>query len=85
MSEKLCLSPSETFHMPSSRMPGMSIAMTPFFRRMSWRRVVVCLPRPSFSRMPPVSMTSPSARALIRLDFPTPDAPRNTIVLPGFR
>lgn len=66
-------------------MPGVSIASTPFSSRSSWRWVVVCLPRPSFSRMPEVRMTSPPASAFTRVDFPAPDGPRKTTVLPGFR
>ena len=63
-------------------MPGVSTSRPPPGSTCSSRAVVVCRPRPS-SRISRVAASVSPARALARLDFPTPDGPTIAAVRPG--
>ena len=62
--------------------PGVSMMQPPPGSRCSERAVVVCMPRPSFTRTPPVSWTAAPSKVLVSVDLPAPDEPRTTSVSP---
>src|SRR3954466_11357194 len=64
-------------------MPGVSTSRPAPGSRYSSRAVVVCRPRPSPSRTSRVGATVRPARALARLDLPTPEGPPMAAVRPG--
>ena len=74
--------PSALSHIPSSRIPGVSITQPPFASGINSRRVVVCLPLPS-SPISPVSRYSSPISLFISVDLPTPEEPINAAVLPS--
>ena len=85
ISAKVSLMPSPESVTPISRIPGVSISVTPSPRSISCLWVVVWRPSPSSSRISAVFMTSRPARAFIRVDLPAPEEPRRQIVTPGFK
>src|SRR5438093_1939604 len=70
-------------HRASSRIPGVSRTRPPSGRRWSCRRVVVCRPCPSSSRISRVAATSAPASRFSSVDLPTPDEPTKATVRPG--
>ncbi len=57
----------------------------PFSSSISSRAVVVCRPRQSSSLISLTFCLSLPSRAFMSVDFPTPDEPSNTTVLPSWR
>ena len=61
----------------------MSSTAQPSGVKRNWRRVVVWRLLSSFSRIAAVTVTSSLKSALTRVNFPTPDDPRNATVCPN--
>lgn len=84
MSEKVRSMPLFASHMPSSRIPGVSMTIPPSGKNSNSRCVVVCRPLSSFL-MPPVARRSSPSSRLTSVDFPTPEEPKNAAVVPAER
>ena len=83
MSANAAPMPASASHSPRPRTPGMSTTYPPPGMATISRLTVVWRPLPSPSRTVPVSCTSSPTSMLTRLDFPTPDFPTSTVVVPG--
>jgi len=66
----------------NSRIPGTSSNMPPPGKQWRERKLVVCLPLASCSRIDPVSVSVVHDREFTIDDFPTPDEPTKAIVEP---
>ena len=77
--------PSSASHSPKPRTPGMSTMRPAPGTSTISRLTVVWRPLPSPSRTAPTLKTSAPTSMFTRLDFPTPERPMSTVVVPGAR